>query len=462
MSSGPVGEAGAPELAAERPTLRRLIYALFGATLVAVAFPRALAIPVGGTLVQASDLLCLLTVLVWSVGLARREVALRWHPAYGALAAYFVIAAVSIAVSADPKHGVVKLVALAYLSTIAVITRSLVTNEASFRAVALPWMAGWGVTVATFVASAVLFYLGVNTREQNPLLTGYYNMPVGPYPRITGLFLNPNMAANYLIVGTFVFLAALPYLDRRWSRRAAVVVGLACLGTLFSLSAGFGGLALAVGIWWWFTSARLGVRRPAREGLVLLAGIGAAAALALATILLLVPAGHGDLALGPVDLQVARSGRVVAWTGAVETVRDNPILGRGYGSLVSWVDHPRAHQLMDNYGSWDPELSKPAWMEAHSVFLNVAGQTGLLGVAAFITFYAWVLLGLWKGAQEKDARGWICRALLAGHLGSVLYHGAFAAIEDARQTWFLIGLSLAAPHLTLNEPRPYAVTPRDE
>jgi O-antigen ligase len=434
--------------AAPRSGLVKAIHVMFGATLAAIAFPRALAIPIGGTVIQASDLMCLLTALVWTLAVARRELAVRWDRSYFALAAYFVVAAVSLSVSGDPKHGAIKLLALAYLAAIATMTRSLVHDGASFRFVVGGWLAGWGATVATFVITTLLFYVGVNTKAENPLLTGYYNMPVGPYPRITGLFLNPNMAANYLIVGTFVFIAAVPLLNARWRRLAPWVVGAACISTLFSLSTGFGGLMLAVGVWWWITAPRIDRRYLLRDGALLLGGIGAAAALALATILLLVPAGHGDVRLGPVDLQLAKSGRVVAWSGAVDTVVEHPALGRGYGSLVSWVDHPRAHQSMDNYGSWDPEQSKPSWMEAHSVFLNVAGQTGLLGLAAFVAFYVGILWKLWRGRSLSDTRGWMCWALLAGHLAAILFHGIFAAVEDARQVWFLFGLSLAVPDMS--------------
>ncbi len=451
------GDAAMEPGVGQRPLIVRAVYILFGATLAAIAFPRALALPIGGTLIQVSDPLCFLTAVVWLIAVARRELSIRWHPAYAALGAYFLVAVVSLTVSDDPKHGLVKLLALAYLATIAILTRSLVDSATSFRFVVGAWLVGWGVTVASFVITTALFYVGVDTKEANPLLTGYYNMPVGPYPRITGLFLNPNMAANYLIVGTFVFIAAIPLLRERWQRWAPWIIAFACIGTLFSLSTGFGGLLLGVGLWWWTTAPRVGRRNTLRDLALLLAGVAAAAGLTLATVLLLVPPGHGDINLGPVDLQLAQSGRVVAWSGAIDTVTQDPLLGRGYGSLVSWVDHPRAHQSMDNYGSWDPEQSKPGWMEAHSFFLNIAGQTGLVGLAAFVAFYYLVLRGLWKSREHVDARSWMARALLAGHLAAILFHGIFAAVEDARQIWFLLGLSLAIPEV-VRLPRAFGST----
>ncbi len=83
--------------------------------------------------------------------------------------------------------------------------------------------------------------------------------------------------------------------------------------------------------------------------------------------------------------------RLAIWIGALRMVRDHPLLGTGYGTFVqAWA------QYQD-----DPALAgKPT---AHNVFLNFAAETGLLGLAAFLTFMGAGFAGLLR--RIRSSRG---------------------------------------------------------
>ncbi len=107
--------------------------------------------------------------------------------------------------------------------------------------------------------------------------------------------------------------------------------------------------------------------------------------------------------------------RMAIWSGALKMVRDHPLLGTGYGTFVdAW---PQYHD--------DPALvGKPT---AHNVFLNFAAETGLLGLAAFLTFLGAGFVSLWRRIQasrdDPQADGlWVALfAAVAGMLVQQLF-----------------------------------------
>ncbi len=87
----------------------------------------------------------------------------------------------------------------------------------------------------------------------------------------------------------------------------------------------------------------------------------------------------------------ANEDRVAIWRAVPKMVRDHPLLGTGYGTFVN------AWPLYES----DPALAgKPT---AHNVFLNFAAETGLLGLAAFLTFLGAGFAGLWR--RIRSSRG---------------------------------------------------------
>jgi O-antigen ligase len=89
---------------------------------------------------------------------------------------------------------------------------------------------------------------------------------------------------------------------------------------------------------------------------------------------------------------------------------------------------------MEKWGTAEMASTQRVPLEAHNIWLNVLGQTGILGAACFAAF-------LWLALRGSTAA---TPALFCGVLATLLYHGLFAALEDARHLWLLLGLTTAS------------------
>jgi O-antigen ligase len=363
-----------------------------------------------GPAIQLSD-------LAFAAALAIAAVSVRYRLAAVdlALLAYVVAAAVSVVGSPDPRRSLVKLLGLALLAGLFLLARHL-------RAATAAWLAGAAVAGLAGLAGAILFYAGYRTRFENPFIAAYGSIPVGDYPRVVGLFANPNMFCSYLVSSLAVLASAWPSAGR-WRPALAGLAALLAVNAALTLSVGVGGLALGASLWWTLRGGRW-------RGLVLAGGVLCAAAFAALTLVTLVPRGAGDLALGPWDVELSAGGRVDVWRGALRTAAEHPIMGKGYGTLVATTTDPRATVSMEEWGTEAMADRTPVALEAHSVALSVLGQTGALGLAAFVAFVALAL----RRAPP---------AILCGLVATLLYHGLFAALEDARHVWLLLGMAAA-------------------
>jgi O-antigen ligase len=306
--------------------------------------------------------------------------------------------------------------------------------------------------VAIGAVGLVAWYADRNGVGRGFACTTYGLLPSGNYPRLCSSFRNPNMHANYLIVAIAVILAC----GRLVARQAWVSV-FAVVGTvvaLFTLSAGMGGYALAaavatIGVW-----RVRGVRRPARER-VILAGAGVVAlffALSMTTVV--VPPGQGQLTVAGRGLDLWGSSRPKIWRAALETFAAHPLLGKGYGAPVSFSTDPLVLLSPDQIRARSGPLS--GWLEAHDIWLNVAGQSGVVGLMAFIGLLVILVRGLVPLARSRLAAGAgepipysqgprelqvLPVAVCAALLGAVAYHGIFGAFDEARHLWALLALA---------------------
>jgi putative inorganic carbon (hco3(-)) transporter len=240
-------------------------------------------------------------------------------------------------------------------------------------------------------------------------------LPVGNYPRIYGFFANGNMLCNYVIVSVCLTLYA-----RRTgllAPRPAVAL-LAALGltAALTISAGLGGLAVAVAVWLLCMADAPAKRLRAR--LALVAALAFAAAFQLATSVSTTSAG------------LAPSSRAMAWSDALRTFFAHPLLGKGAGTEVAdaWWRNPSG--VLEHL------------TEAHNVWLSVAAQEGALGLLAFASVVAW-LLWRWRHPAPGADRVLIS-ALGAAFCGALLVQGLTGAFEDTRHLWVLMGLMAAA------------------
>jgi len=246
--------------------------------------------------------------------------------------------------------------------------------------------------------------------------------PAFTYRRMTGPYENPGDLATYLMVLIPVVLARAisGHRARRWPWWFLAVVLIGCLIRTGAQGASLGFLV----------------------GLLFMSGLryhrsGIAAALGVTAI------GAGLLSLGMTGrlsgtlgqrLDAGGRDRLVMWQAAWDMIEDRPILGHGLNTFM-------ANYLRFRVGG----ESQPRY--AHNCFLQVAAETGILGLVAFL----WLLgtsLRLWWMALARLGGSPAARAAvlgLSGGLVAFLVQSSmdtnFYSLRQATLFWVLAGLA---------------------
>jgi O-antigen ligase len=143
-------------------------------------------------------------------------------------------------------------------------------------------------------------------------------------------------------------------------------------------------------------------------------------------------------ASGEVPRDSSLRGRVSEMTSAALMFAEHPVIGVGYGNFEKHY-HRYARSL--ELDGRDEERA------AHSLYLEVAAETGLIGLAAFAVLLAWPLYGMWRTysllLQAGDARdaqrvGAFGIALFGYLVGSLFLH-----LSYPRYFWLLLGIAIA-------------------
>jgi putative inorganic carbon (hco3(-)) transporter len=255
--------------------------------------------------------------------------------------------------------------------------------------------------------------------------------------RAYATFGHPNQFAGYLVL--WLPLALVLFLmQEHW--RGALGYGLLVLlpGAALVLTysrGGWVGTGLAVAL-------VLGIafrRRPAKVGMVLL---------------LLAAAGAGLFAAAPTLRQrvasLVRAGEDTAVTGrigyqrtALAMVRERPWLGQGAGNYPG---------ILERYAPQGSPERIYLGAHIHNLYAQIAIETGLLGLAAFLGFLGLTLFRLIRGVRRvpDPADRLVLWALLAGGI-AFLFHNNFDVLTIyARGIHFalLLGLGLAFAAVT--------------
>ncbi len=268
--------------------------------------------------------------------------------------------------------------------------------------------------------------------------------------------LTPNFYA--LILVALVPLA----LDRFWHETRlvlrllagwAVAVGL--LSILFTFSRG-GFLALIVVL-----GLMLLRYRPRPLTMVVTSAL-------LVLLLLLAPANYQERMLTMVEAlpllgesqvlgEVSFRGRLSEVTVAAQMFADHPFLGVGYDNFdVYYLDYSQ-------YLGLDTRREE---RQAHSLFLEIAAETGLVGISTFLLLLMGLAHSIRRARRTFQASGqqsyiYLVDALaisMLGYLtGSLFLHAAFP-----RYFWLLTALILALPHVAATESASRVPTPSRE
>lgn len=256
--------------------------------------------------------------------------------------------------------------------------------------------------------------------------------------RAVGPYEDPNFFAQ-MMVSVLPLAIAVALAPVRWPIRAlATVLAATMLVTVITTFSRGAVLALVVVI-----GAMIYRYRAHRAVVAGAIGLGVVALLALpaeytARITALTDVVSAGGAAGAEDPSL--QGRTSEMTAAVQMFADRPLGGVGYGNYP---------QLYQDYAPWiglDPRREP---REAHSLYLEVASETGALGVAVLIIGLALARARIVRGRRQLQAAGAthglltldaLGLALIAFLVTSVFLHGAYP-----RVFWLLFGLALIAP-----------------
>lgn len=232
----------------------------------------------------------------------------------------------------------------------------------------------------------------------------------GRFMRAYGTFEQPNPFGGYL--GLTLPLAIGLLLGRlghgAWHRRVDPVAGLGWRWTVWAITCG--GLMAAALLMSWSRGAWLGfAAATAAMVLAVLARSGRMAALVLvAAILLAYGLLAGGWTLAPPAL-LQRLTNFVPFLGPVDilgvevTDANYAVVERmahWQAAVAMWTDHPWLGVGIGNYEPAYSQYALPRWPlplgHAHNYFLNIAAETGLVGLVSYLGFCAAALLAAWR------------------------------------------------------------------
>jgi O-antigen ligase len=333
----------------------------------------------------------------------------------------------SLLATSDMRASLLKLATEFYLIGLGGVTAWMIDSERKFRLAVMAWLAATALVCLDACLSLAGFASGRGGWLLDYSSNGFGSLPIGDYPRLALTFFGANMACNYLTVSTALAFVALSlgYIPRWSCWMLLAAIGIAALSTI---SAGLGGIALLAGLWIWVTYRN--------DFPALAAGafiVSVLAAILFVVALAVTPFAHSTAPFEvrlPGGASLYGAGHVLTWTAAMEQFLHHPVIGIGIGIAPVHV-----------------RLEIPSGLEvltdAHNVFLSIAAQCGLVGLAGLFALIALAVVRTpWSaGFRGKQVPQFI---LGATFLDVFVYQGLGGSFEDTRYIWLLLGLLIAA------------------
>ncbi len=239
--------------------------------------------------------------------------------------------------------------------------------------------------------------------------------------RMTGPYKNPIDLATYLIVVS-PFLLGYAVVQPLWRRRFVWGVLLLTMGAL--------GRTIAFGVWVSLGIAVLLMLIPRRTILRRSVLIFAAVAV-FAGVWSLHRTGLTRAVLTLSD--VGTSDRVFMWQSAIGMIKDRPLLGHGINTfMANYLDY------------WVGGERQPRY--AHNCYLQMAAETGALGLTAFLCVLLGIGLRVRDGLRAVTSRNELLLLGLATGLLAFVIHAAvdtdFYSLRQAALFWVLAGCAV--------------------
>jgi O-antigen ligase len=439
-----------------------LIHPWLGLLLIAIAVPFGplAPLPVAGSAADINEILVALVLAAWLArGVARRAIIIPHPPLL--IPALLLLGAflASLPSAWSPRDGLIEMAkwlegGVLYLAVVALLPRRRV-----------PWLLG-----ALLLAGAAQALLGLYQFERAIGPSQY--LVLGRFIRAYGTFRQPNPFGGYLGLLAPVALSLAwwmaaqnlppfpPFPKREGGRGVRLM-------TLMTPLAAAGVISLGLiaswsrGAWMGFAAALavivLARGRRSTAGIVALVAI--LAALALAT-------GYGGA--GVIDVLLSRAIGGEGYTSFAD-VRTLEVTDANFATvqrLAQWQaawgifsDHPWLGVGIGNYAVAYPTYALPHWYEplghAHNYYLNVAAESGLIGLAAYLIAGAAAIL--WVIRFIRRQRGWP-QALAIGVLGTLAHLSIHNLVDNLYVQHMILCLALLLGALAvLNETRSLAI-----
>ena len=369
-----------------------------------------------------ADFVFLLLVAVLGVEIVLRRRRLDWDTSFAVLLLYVLSLAPSLLATPSLGRSLFKLSTEAYLVGLAAVMILVARDETIVKRVVLAWLAATAALIGLAVVALTAFLIAPEGAIYAYSRFHFGTLPPGQYPRLALSFFNANMACNYLTVSLGLLFVAwrqawlVP--KQAWALLAGILVAAAT-----TISPGLGAISLALGTGAWLLTR-------ARSSLV----AGTIAAIGFLFAASFTPIIHptAPFVLGIAGFTLAPSGRFLTWSAAFGEFLRHPIVGHGIGIDAVSVAYR------------DPSGNLQQLGDAHNMILNIAAQTGLIGLAGLAAV-------LFHAVQR------MCASPVAFGIGSTLliaflYHGLTGSFEDTRHLWLLFGLLVAAARLPVSRP----------
>lgn len=416
---------------------------IFTALMLLLVFSLAFVFPffnIFNQRIPFTDFIFIPVFLFWVFGVLTKKFSFKFHEFYYFLTFYLFAIFISAIFSQNPKSSFIKFTGEIYLVFLCVITFNFVNNLTDAKKLILAWLSGTFFVLLLGLLTVFLFYFN----PENPLLNYFQNhygtVPVGDYPRIKLTFFHSNMLCNYLSASLLLAIAADNFglINRAFSK---ILIGLILLISLFTFSPGLGGIALSLGIF-----IRLFYKTKNQK---LISDTSLIIGILIAVIFLILivfamqkhPTAPFVFHIPFTNSEIYPSSRVMVWSATFETFRNNLWNGIGLGEDVCRVRYLNPSGVLEDL------------RDGHNTILNVAAQTGILGLISILAISVYLLkktLNL-KNPNSDYALFYNCCGLAI--LSAFIYQGLGGSFEETRHIWVLFGMFLSADKFIENEER---------
>lgn len=127
--------------------------------------------------------------------------------------------------------------------------------------------------------------------------------------------------------------------------------------------------------------------------------------------------------------------RIYMWQSAWRMFMESPLFGLGFQQFKHFYTADY-HYLMP--------LAKPGFAHPHNVFMTFLAEAGLVGISAFLAYFATVLFLSYKNYRQADNRlAWVAFLATAGFLFGGLTDNVFAMLTVMRLIALFIGIGFS-------------------